>query len=103
VATAFPSHKYPGDADCVVMGLAGLRLLHGHPPVFFGSLRTGALGAYPAGLLFLLFGASRATLAAGPMVVQILQLAAWPRCCASSWAPGSRCGAYPSPRCRRQR
>lgn len=77
VATAFPSHKYPADADCVVMGLAGLRLLHGHPPVFFANSRVGALGAYPAGLLFLLFGASRATLAAGPMIVQILQLAAW--------------------------
>ncbi|HEV3074829.1 MAG TPA: hypothetical protein VHB47_10470 [Thermoanaerobaculia bacterium] len=77
VATAFPSHKYPADADCVEIGLAGLRLLHGHPPVFFASSRVGALGAYPAGLLFLLFGASRATLAAGPMIVQILLLAAW--------------------------
>jgi hypothetical protein len=77
VATAFPSHKYPADADCVVMGLAGLRLLHGHLPVFFANSRVGALGAYPAGLLFLLFGASRATLAAGPMIAQILQLAAW--------------------------
>jgi hypothetical protein len=77
VATAFPSHKYPADADCVVMGLAGLRLLHGHPPVFFANSRVGALGAYPAALLFLLFGASRATLAAGPMIVQILLLAAW--------------------------
>src|ERR1700688_3773236 len=35
VLTAFPSHKYPADADCVVIGLAGLRLLHGHLPVFF--------------------------------------------------------------------
>jgi hypothetical protein len=77
VATAFPSHKYPADADCVEIGLAGLRLLHGHPPVFFANSRVGALGAYPAGLLFLLFGASRATLAAGPMLVQILLLAAW--------------------------
>jgi len=77
VATAFPSHKYPADADCVEIGLAGLRLLHGHPPVFFANSRVGALGAYPAGLLFLLFGASRATLAAGPMIVQILTLAAW--------------------------
>src|SRR5579862_8559931 len=77
VGTAFPSHKYPADADCVIMGLAGLRLLHGHLPVFFANSRVGALGAYPAGLLFLLFGASRATLAAGPMIVQILQLAAW--------------------------
>ena len=77
VATAFPSHKYQPDADCVEIGLAGLRLLHGHPPVFFANSRVGALGAYPAGLLFLLFGASRATLAAGPMIVQILTLAAW--------------------------
>ena len=77
VATAFPSHKYPADADCVEIGLAGLRLLRGHPPVFFANSRVGALGAYPAGLLFLLFGASRATLAAGPMIVQILMLAAW--------------------------
>jgi hypothetical protein len=77
VATAFPSHKYPADSDCVVMGLAALRLLHGHPPVFFGGLRVGALGAYPAGLLFSLFGASRTTLAAGPMIAQILQLAVW--------------------------
>ncbi|HXO41914.1 MAG TPA: hypothetical protein VN999_10720, partial [Thermoanaerobaculia bacterium] len=77
VATAFPSHKYPADADCVEIGLAGLRLLHGHPPVFFANSRVGALGAYPAGLLFLLFGASRATLAAGPLIVQILLLAAW--------------------------
>jgi hypothetical protein len=77
VATAFPSHKYPADADCVEIGLAGLRLLHGHPPAFFANSRVGALGAYPAGLLFLLFGASRATLAAGPMIVQILLLAAW--------------------------
>ncbi|HEY6324098.1 MAG TPA: hypothetical protein VJA16_21355 [Thermoanaerobaculia bacterium] len=77
VATAFPSHKYPADADCVEIGLAGLRLLHGHPPVFFANCRVGALGAYPAGLLFLFFGASRATLAAGPMIVQILLLAAW--------------------------
>jgi hypothetical protein len=77
VATAFPSHKYPADSDCVVMGLAALRLVHAHPPVFFGGLRVGALGAYPAGLLFLLFGASRATLAAGPMIAQILQLAVW--------------------------
>ncbi len=76
VATAFPSHKYPADADCVIMGLTGLRLLHGHPAVFFANSRVGALGAYPAALLFLLFGASRATLAAGPMIVQILQLAA---------------------------
>jgi hypothetical protein len=77
VATAFPSHRYLPDADCVVMGLTGLRLLHGHLPVFFANSRVGALGAYPAGLLFLLFGPSRTTLAAGPMIVQILQLAAW--------------------------
>jgi hypothetical protein len=77
VAISFPSHKFPPDADCVLPGLAALKVLHGHPAVFFGSLRLGAIGSYPLALLFLLFGASRSTLAAGPMLIDILLLGVW--------------------------
>jgi dolichol-phosphate mannosyltransferase len=77
IAIAFPSHKYSADADCVLTGLAALRLLHGHPPVFFGSARLGALGSYPAACFLLLLGPTRAALAAGPTTVQILTLVVW--------------------------
>jgi dolichol-phosphate mannosyltransferase len=77
VAVSFPSHKFPADADCVLPGLAALQVLRGHPAVFFGSLRIGAVGSYPLAILFLLFGASRTTLAAGPLLVDVLLLGAW--------------------------
>ncbi|HVT14845.1 MAG TPA: glycosyltransferase [Thermoanaerobaculia bacterium] len=77
VAVSFPSHKFPADADCVLPGLAALQVLRGHPAVFFGSLRIGAVGSYPLALLFLLFGASRTTLAAGPLLAGVLLLGAW--------------------------
>jgi dolichol-phosphate mannosyltransferase len=77
VATAFPSHKYPGDADSALNGVTALRLLHGHLPVFFATVRIGAIGSYLSALLFFLFGASRTTLAAGPVIIDSLMLGAW--------------------------
>jgi hypothetical protein len=78
IAMEFPLHRYPGDADSILTGLTAFRLLHGHPPVFFASgVRLGAAGSYVAAALFLLFGPSRATLAAGPLLVDLLQLLIW--------------------------
>jgi dolichol-phosphate mannosyltransferase len=77
VALEFPVHRYPADGDCSLTGIAALRLLHGHPPVFFGSPRLGALGTYFDAPFLLLFGVSRTTQALGPLLVDLLQLAAW--------------------------
>jgi dolichol-phosphate mannosyltransferase len=77
VAVAYPSHKYGGDADCAMNAICALRILHGHHPVFFSSMRIGSLGAHLTALCFLLFGVNRDALAAEPVVFGVLTLCVW--------------------------
>ncbi len=77
VAVAFPSHKFPPDADCVLGALGAFKVLHGFHPAFFGGVRLGALVSYLLALLFLVFGISRDTLALEPLLVDLLLLGVW--------------------------
>ncbi len=61
---AFPVHKYVADADGILAGLCGIRVLQGSHPVFFpGGYRLGAQSCYVTAGAFSLFGVSRESLA----------------------------------------
>ncbi|MBV8864190.1 MAG: glycosyltransferase [Acidobacteriaceae bacterium] len=61
---AFPVHKYIADADGILAGLCGIRVLQGSHPVFFpGGYRLGAQSCYVTAGAFRLFGVSRESLA----------------------------------------
>ncbi|HEV3455038.1 MAG TPA: glycosyltransferase [Thermoanaerobaculia bacterium] len=77
VAMTFPSYKYLGDADCLLTGITALRLLGGHLPVFFATPRIGAIASYVAAPIFLVFGASRTSLAASTLLLGLGLFAAW--------------------------
>jgi len=77
VAVAFPSHKYPLDADCILPALCAFKVLRGFHPVFYATVRHGSLGSYLVALLFQLFGVSRPALAAQPVIVGALVLLCW--------------------------
>jgi 4-amino-4-deoxy-L-arabinose transferase-like glycosyltransferase len=76
-AVAFPSHKFPGDADCMLTGITALRLLGGHLPVFFANPRMGAIASYLAAPVLAVFGPSRAALAGSALLLGLLLFAAW--------------------------
>jgi hypothetical protein len=77
VAVAFPSHKFPPDADCVLGALGAFKILHGSHPAFFGGVRLGALVSYILAALFLVFGISRDTLALEPLLIDLALLGVW--------------------------
>ena len=61
---AFPVHKYQADADGILAGLCGIKVLQGNHPVFFpGGYRLGAQSCYVTAAAFSLFGVSRESLA----------------------------------------
>ncbi len=61
---AFPVHKYVADADGILAGLCGIKVLQGSHPVFFpGGYRLGAQSCYVTAGAFSLFGVSRESLA----------------------------------------
>jgi len=76
-AVAFPSHKYPLDADSILPALCAFKVLRGFHPVFYATVRHGSLGSYLVALLFQLVGASRSALAAQPLIVDVLVLLFW--------------------------
>lgn len=70
---AFPVHKYQADADGILAGLCGVRVLHGSHPVFFpGGYRLGAQSCYVTAGAFALFGVSRQSLAVTGLVFSSL-------------------------------
>jgi hypothetical protein len=77
IAVAFPSHKFPPDADCVDSALGAFKVLHGLHPVFVVGVRLGSLVSYSLALLFLAFGISRDTLALEPLLIDLLLLGVW--------------------------
>lgn len=74
LAWAYPAHKYVPDADSLNMGLRALSILRGDLVVFYSGAQIGALEAYLHAAVFLLFGASRATIALVPFLVGCLTL-----------------------------
>jgi dolichol-phosphate mannosyltransferase len=66
---ALPIHKSPHDADVVLGGLCGLRVLRGELPVFFTFPRLGSLECYAVAAAQAVFGPDRLALhvAAVPM------------------------------------
>lgn len=61
---AFPVHKYQADADGILAGLCGVKVLQGSHPVFFpGGYRLGSQSCYVTAGAFYLFGVSRQSLA----------------------------------------
>ena len=68
-AVAFPVHRYTADADAVGVGLCAFQVLRGETPVFYSGFRLGSLPGHITALLFMLFGASRTTLALAPVLV----------------------------------
>ena len=65
---AYPEHRYPADADCLLTGLCAFQVLRGEMPVFFSPLRIGSLECHLTAALFPLFGESRDTLALGALL-----------------------------------
>ncbi|HVT16709.1 MAG TPA: glycosyltransferase family 39 protein [Thermoanaerobaculia bacterium] len=74
---AFPSHKYTFDADCMLGALGAFKVLRGEHLAFHVGVRLGSLVSYELALLFRVFGCSRSTLAAQPVVVNALTLVVW--------------------------
>ncbi len=66
---AYPEHRYPADADCLLTGLCAFQVLRGEMPVFFAPGRIGSVECHLTAGLFPLFGASRGTLALGALLV----------------------------------
>src|SRR5262249_52122096 len=71
---AFPVHRFPGDADCLMAGLRAFRILEGQFPVFLMPPRIGSLECYGHALAFAIFGISRASLSLTPLASGILLL-----------------------------
>ncbi len=76
-ALAFPTHKYPADADCLNSGLVALRILHGRPQAFYTPRRLGALECYVHAAAFEVLGVGRPALAVAPFVSGSLALVLW--------------------------
>ena len=64
---AFPTHKFPPDADALLSGLRSLDILAGKPRVFYSYLRIGALESYMHIPAFGLFGFTRTALSIAPL------------------------------------
>lgn len=77
VALAFPTYKYQADADEILRGLCAFRIMRWEHPVFYVAERLGSVAGYLTALLFWIFGVSRASLAAGPVVTGALTLGVW--------------------------
>ena len=77
VAYTFPVHRYLADADSLLTGMRAFRILEGHTPVFYSSVRIGALECYAHAAVFSVFGASRATIAVAPFLSGALMLLAF--------------------------
>ncbi|HYG62186.1 MAG TPA: glycosyltransferase [Thermoanaerobaculia bacterium] len=73
---AFPSHKYPADADAILSGLCAFKILRGDLPVFFSAARIGAIECYLAAGAFLVTGPSRAALMAVALAFGLVFLVA---------------------------
>jgi dolichol-phosphate mannosyltransferase len=71
IAVTYPTHLYAADADCLLEGLCADKVLHGETPVFFSGFRIGSLECHVTALLFALFGASRESLAVGPILLGV--------------------------------
>jgi hypothetical protein len=75
IAITFPAHKYVGDADSLLTGMQALQVLRGETPVFFSGVRIGSIESHVAAVVFLVFGASRTTLALVPLLFGLALLA----------------------------
>lgn len=64
----FPAHKYVADADSLLTGMRAFQVMRGETPVFFSGVRIGSIEPHAAAAVFLVFGASRATLAVVPVL-----------------------------------
>src|SRR5689334_13285238 len=78
LALAYPTHRYPADADCSLSALCAIDALEGRPPVFFPSgVRLGAPTCYLTAGLFGALGISRAAQAFGPVLVGWATVLVW--------------------------
>lgn len=74
VLQAFPTHKFPPDADALVSGLGALEILRGNPQIFLIGTRIGALECYMHVPSMWLLGISRAAVSVAPLLSGILIL-----------------------------
>lgn len=74
-ALTYPAHKYIADADSMLTGMRAFHVLHGETPVFFSGTRIGSIEPHAAAAVFLVAGASRASLAVVPLIFALLLLA----------------------------
>jgi hypothetical protein len=86
-AYAFPVHRFPADADCLMAGLRAFRILEGQFPVFLMPPRIGSLECYGHALAFSILGVSRASLSVTPLVSGILLLVVFAFLCKSILGP----------------
>jgi hypothetical protein len=84
---AFPVHRFPADADCLMAGLRAFRILRGQFPVFLMPPRIGSLECYGHALAFSILGVSRASLSVTPLVSGILLLVVFAVLCKSILGP----------------
>lgn len=70
-AVTYPAHRYMADADSLLTGIRAFHVLHGETPVFFAGTRIGSIEPHVAAAVFLVAGASRATLAAVPLILAL--------------------------------
>lgn len=66
---AYPTHKYPADADSLLAPLRALEILDGDFRVFYSSVRIGALESYLHAAAFELLEVSRPVTALAPILV----------------------------------
>jgi dolichol-phosphate mannosyltransferase len=75
LAYAFPTHRYPTDADSLLTGLRALDILEGKLRVFYSGVRIGALESYMHVPFLWLLGVTRAAVSIAPLLSGIATLA----------------------------
>jgi dolichol-phosphate mannosyltransferase len=71
---AFPTRKFPPDADSLLSGLRALDILGGKPRVFYSYVRIGALESYMHVPAIALLGVSRAAISIAPLLSGVATL-----------------------------
>ena len=65
----YPVHKYPADADALLLPIRGIQILHARLSALIGAARAGGLESILHAAAFAIFGISRASAAVAPLVL----------------------------------
>lgn len=95
IVLTFPAHKYVADADSLLTGMRAFQVLRGETPVFFSGVRIGSIEPHVAAAVFLVLGASRATLALVPVLLGFALLVALYGLYRELFPPGVALAALP--------